>query len=166
MTYRDEPNSPPAPASAVTTSKPSNSRLVAVAVAGGLLCIALGVVVGVVASRGVKWPTIGVGKGTRGVVILRESASATPAMRELIVTLRNGEPEKYISEHKHTLLILDKDSKDPNEQSVVKDWLPLAPKLPALLIYDLPSRKILDKRELPDGTTAAQVIDWLKAKGG
>lgn len=124
------------------------------------------------ASKGgcsLEWPSV-VKAGPRGVTIIRESSEDTPAAGRLWTALRNPPHSDYLKEKGHTLLILDADAEDENGRPspAVEVWKPVivGVKMPALVIYDPASKKILDKRSIVPEDGADAIIGFLKAKGG
>jgi len=155
-------------AAPVPTPRASSPAIWAGAGAVGMLLV-VALVLGV-SKGGWSWP-VGVKAGPRGLVILRESSKDTPAFRALKIQLQSGGHDAYRAEKGHKFLILDVDAKDSQTNQpvkVVEEWKAAIGKTeyPALIITDLASEKILDKRHLPEGSTAEQCIGWLKAKGG
>lgn len=108
--------------------------------------------------------------GTRGVLILRESADTTPALARVLTGLRTGKAADYLRDKGHTLTILDDDAVGPDGKPAPlldtfrAEFSGVA--LPALIVYDLATKRVLDKRVIADTTTADSVVEVIKATGG
>lgn len=109
-------------------------------------------------------PVVGPAEGPREVLIVRESADATPAEAMALTALRAGEPAKYLKEKGHSLTVLDKDAVGPDGQPspAVTKHQPYG-SLPELLIV-APPGKVLWRGPLP--ATSAGVLEVLKGHGG
>lgn len=115
-------------------------------------------------------PTPPVVEGKRALLIIRESADATPAMARLITALRNPPHSVYLKDKGHTLSILDDDSvdKDGRPTPAVEAWraqfkdLPL----PVLFVIDAAQGNHIHKQSLAPTATAGDVIEVLKKFGG
>jgi hypothetical protein len=105
--------------------------------------------------------------GVRQVVIVRESADATPETSRLIVAMRSGPSADYMKSKGHTTLILDDDSKDAagNVPAVIAANNAAITEigLPCVLILDSTGR-LVAKAKLPE--TADGVVELVKANGG
>lgn len=111
-----------------------------------------------------------VNPGKRWIIVVRETADATPATARLVVDLRK-QIDPYAVQHGHRLLILDDDSVDPLGASspALKPWLDKAVSvgLPSLLIGDSlapPGKNVLYAGKLP--STAGEVLELVKKHGG
>lgn len=102
--------------------------------------------------------------GPRTVMIIRESKAKTPDQSATEVKLRTGEPAKYFAEKKHSLYVLDPDTKGGTAETWRKHYA--GEKLPIVLICSGPADNltVLAKAPLPSDT--AGVIALLKANGG
>ncbi|GIW60128.1 MAG: hypothetical protein KatS3mg087_1194 [Patescibacteria group bacterium] len=108
-------------------------------------------------------PDIKIGK--RYVVIVHETANASPKLSQLFVSLRSGDVNKYMLEKGHKLYILDQDLE------IARQWRDfLASRnqaLPAIVIGDLALESgggVLYAGPLPD--TVDKVMELLKQYGG
>lgn len=133
-----------------------------------LLAVALLLLVGVPFAGGVegcRLPNVVAPSGPRVALIVHEQESDTAAWGAFVTALRDGEPSKYITEHKHSLLILDDDGKDENGQPspFLAKFAPY--KVPELLILSPPD-KLLHREPLPADPKADAVLAALKANGG
>lgn len=104
------------------------------------------------------------------LAFVRESSQQTPDQGRLITSLRAGEAGKYLAEKKHSLEIIDLDDRDENGQPA-KGVAEVAEvlkgnKLPALVVLDPKSRRVLEIREIPPATTGAEFVQILKGCGG
>ena len=103
-------------------------------------------------------------------VYVRETAESTYETERTVVALRNGPVADYLATKGHTLLIADKDAKEPNGEpakAVVKaiaDAKPLEP--PLLILYDATSGRVLTKTPVPPSTSADAILEQFKKAGG
>ena len=108
--------------------------------------------------------------GKRRLLLVHESADDTPEVSRLLVALRAGTAAAYLSEKGHKLSILDDDSVDASGKPAadVEQWRPhfSGLKLPVLFVLDETGKTLIHKQELSAGTTAAQVVEIVKGKGG
>jgi hypothetical protein len=108
--------------------------------------------------------------GKRRLLLVHESADDTPEVSRLIVSLRTGTSAAYLDSKGHKLSILDDDSVDAAGKPAadVEQWRPhfAGMKLPALFVLDETGKTLLHKQEIPAGSTAAQVVEIVKGKGG
>lgn len=170
MSILRKPTAPAAP-SANAPSVPTAGAGAAGAlfgVSGWLVAVVL--LVALCQAKGcVPWPNA-VKAGPRGVVLLHESSADTPAAGRLFTALRNPPHADYLTSKGHKLDILDVDSEDENGKptKAVVEWRAAlgGVKLPAVIVLDLASRKILDKRSVVPEDGADAIIGFLKAKGG
>ena len=106
--------------------------------------------------------------GKRQVVVLYESSDKSPELARVLTGLRTGSSNKYLLDNGHEFYILDADEKDENGQPsvVVKKFKDMAgdTPMPALIIQDLASGDILDKKKLP--ATDQATIELIKGTGG
>lgn len=114
-------------------------------------------------------PTPGpVTNGRKTAVILRETADQTPEMARMVVALRTGPTQSYLSSKGHQLLILDKDSKDENGQTpetLAKVQQATAGKpLPQLVILDQATGAVQSVEPL--GSNPDFVVELIKRTGG
>jgi hypothetical protein len=100
--------------------------------------------------------------GKRHLLLVHETAEDTPEVARMIVGLRSGAAADYLKSKEHKLYILDDDSQ------AAAAWRPHfeGMKLPAIFILDETAKTLIHKQELPASTTAAQVVDIVKGKGG
>jgi hypothetical protein len=112
--------------------------------------------------------------GPRAVLIIHEAGDTTPTLARLKTGLRTGEAAKYLKEKGHTLLILDDDAKDQNDQPspVVAHWKPHLEgvTLPAIVIgsdaTNPAAGSLIHRQSLPPEATPASTLEILKANGG
>lgn len=114
-------------------------------------------------------PTPGpVTSGKKTAVILRETADQTPEMARMVVSLRTGPTQSYLSSKGHQLLILDKDSKDENGQvpaTLARVQQATAGKpLPQLVILDQATGAVQSVEPL--GSNPDFVVELIKRTGG
>lgn len=100
--------------------------------------------------------------GVRHLLLIRETADATPDVARMVVSLRTGKHAEYLASKSHKLHILDDDSAD------AKAWQPFYSDLtlPALLIIEPTSKRLLRREALPKGSTADTVMTALRNAGG
>lgn len=107
--------------------------------------------------------------GPLSIFLIHEAKEKTPALARTITDLRAGTAADYLAKQKHTLLILDDDSKDANGEpsSVLKQWREKysAVKLPVLLIVGK-SGTVLHADTLKDGATADNIVELIRTKEG
>lgn len=106
--------------------------------------------------------------GPRTIILLRESAEDTPSMGRLINSLQAGKAREYLRSKGHSCFVLDDDAVNSAGQpsELVAKWKAfLDVPLPAVAILD-DKQNVLFKISLAEGTTADDVISWLKSKGG
>lgn len=105
--------------------------------------------------------------GPRNVYIIRETEDSTPAIANLLTSLRTGAAEAYLTSKQHTLWILDDDATNPDgtPSPAVQQWLAKleGTPIPALIVADK-ENKLLSKQPLP--TTVDGVLDALQKAGG
>ncbi len=108
--------------------------------------------------------------GPKNIVIFRESKDTTHEFARTISLLRSGEPAEYLKSKKHSLYILDVDTRkgDGQQPKVVQDWLPTIKgmQLPCMVIFDPTTNKLVHKQELSANATADQVVVSIKGNGG
>lgn len=106
--------------------------------------------------------------GKKTAVILRETADQTPEMARMVVALRTGPTQSYLTSKGHQLLILDKDSKDENGQApatLAKVQQAIAGKpLPQLVILDQATGAVQYAEQL--GSNPDTVVEIIKRTGG
>lgn len=106
--------------------------------------------------------------GKRQVVLLYESEDKSPEVARVLNGLRNGDSAKYLLANGHEFFILDASEKDENGQpsTVIKKFKEMAGNspLPVLIVQDLDSGELLDKKPLPSSDQAA--IEIIKQTGG
>ena len=100
-------------------------------------------------------------QGARRVVILHETADDTPELGSLWVKLRTGNADKYLTDNKHELLILD-DDLEGTYPNLLRD----KQELPAVFILDPHTNAILFQATLEPGTTADNIIERIRETGG
>lgn len=106
----------------------------------------------------VPTPPVPVVSGKRTIVILRETATSTPAMARLITAMRDSAESRDWKTKGHTVYVIDKDS------AIAKGWLELSGgKLPALLILD-DAGKLLFCGDVP--ASVKDVDSQVKLVGG
>lgn len=152
---------------AVVTGRDGSYRLLAYTAKGDVpsepaVCV---VVIGGVTPPPPPPPT----PGTRTVLLVRETASATPELARAIIALRAGAHAEYLKSKGHVLTILDDDVVGPDGQPsvAVKWWWAHYKdvKLPALVIGTA-DRAVLSVTPLSDKATADEVIALIKKAGG
>lgn len=108
--------------------------------------------------------------GKRTLLLIRETADSTPAMRSLVTLLRTGTNAEYLRSKGHELAILDDDTVGPDGQPapVLEAWRQhfAGMSLPVLILIDQQTGELVHKLELPATATAADVIAALKEHGG
>jgi hypothetical protein len=106
----------------------------------------------------------------RTLLLLRETADVTPAQARLVTALRTGVAGEYFASKGHALYVLDDDTVGPDGKPLpqVEAWKQHVAGMqePVLVIYDAATKQILDKWSVPEGATAAQVLERVKARGG
>lgn len=106
----------------------------------------------------VPTPPVPVVSGKRTIVILRETATATPAIARLITAMRDSSESREWKTKGHTVYVLDKDA------AIAKGWVSLSGgKLPALMILD-ESGKLLFCGDVPG--SVKDVDSQVKLVGG
>lgn len=107
--------------------------------------------------------------GVRHVLLIRETAESTPAMRQLIVALRTGAHAEYLKSKNHTFTVWDDDAVGPDGKphAALQMWKPhyQGLKLPVLLILDSAGNAYRAAEVLPTAT-ADDVIEAVKKAGG
>jgi hypothetical protein len=107
--------------------------------------------------------------GPRGIAIVRESSEDTSDFARILIGLRSGDSDKYLREHKHQLVVFDKDDSDENGNRVpeLKAMEPVLKDVeqPALVVTELSSGKVLHAGKCPT-TSPAAVLDVVKGTGG
>jgi len=108
-------------------------------------------------------------EGPLSIFLIHEAKEKTPALARTITDLRAGAAADYLAKQKHSLLILDDDSKDANGEpsAVLKQWREkyATVKLPAVLIV-AKSGAVLHADTLKDGATADNIVELVRAKEG
>lgn len=108
--------------------------------------------------------------GARNVFIIRESEDDTPALAALFVSLRAGPSATWLRNQGHKLTILDDDEGD-GKGGRAPDLVKLDPALagvplPALIITDKATGKVLTKATITAATTADNVVEAITRTGG
>jgi len=96
--------------------------------------------------------------GRRQIVIVRESAEATPSQSRVIVALRDGPTAKSLRDRGHKLFVVDKDQ-SPEWMSIVTGIA-----LPALVITDESGKQVLSKGQMP--LSVPEIEQTVKSTGG
>jgi len=98
--------------------------------------------------------------GPKTIMIVYETADQTFDMAGMIVSLRHGENAKTLSDAGHSLLVLDKDTKDENKQPhpLLARFAPYTP--PELVIADKSATKLISRRPLPK--SAAELLEAVR----
>lgn len=148
------------------------ARILAGFLAGVLVTLLCVGAVGVLG--GIKWPSIPwpipnilVEHGPRRVLIVRETADATPQLNGELVLLRKDPIAAYLTSKGHTLDILDLDAKDKDGNPSVAvtefktNYANLKP--PALLVISK-DKRVVHAEALPVGVKASAILDTIKAK--
>lgn len=108
--------------------------------------------------------------GSRSVYIIRETADTTAQLARLITSLRAGPSADYLRTNGHSLIVLDDDAvgSDGKPSALVEAWRPYFKDLtlPALIIIDQKTSKLIHRSSLPPTATDATVLATLKAHGG
>jgi hypothetical protein len=106
-------------------------------------------------------------KGTREMVILRESADQSAELARSLTALRVGSNAEYLKTKGHDLLVLDDDatladgSPDPYVQGLLSLRCSVA--LPCVYLIDKAANKLIDVKPF---TSDAAAMEALKASGG
>lgn len=157
---------------AVAFIGPQWARIVGGFLAGVLATLLVAGVAGNLPS--ISWPNIPwplpsvlVDHGPRRVLIVRETADATPQLNGELVLLRKDPIAAYLTSKGHTLDILDLDAKDkdgnpsPSVTEFKTNYANLKP--PALLVISKDKRVVLAE-SLPVGVKASAILETIKAK--
>lgn len=112
-------------------------------------------------------PVVG---GPKKIVVLRESLEPTPEMGRLIVQMESGPIGSYLAEKKHEFESFDKDAKDETgaPSAYVRPFLDAAKgaTLPAVVIVELATGKVVHSQALGEHPTAAALLEIVKGHGG
>lgn len=107
--------------------------------------------------------------GERDVYLVHDERADDVEWQILANGLRNGDPAKYITDHKHSVVILDVNARDANG---ARPW-PLtkfASLIDAtkwsLIIVDRKTQQVAGSAFLTPKTTAANVVDAIRKAGG
>lgn len=115
-------------------------------------------------------PPVPVVEGKRSILIVRETADATPDVARMITALRTPPHADYLKSKGHTLAILDDDSVDENgnPSPLVEAWRPhfAGMTLPVVFVIDPAGGKLIHKQSIPSTATADDVMQILKGNGG
>lgn len=102
--------------------------------------------------------------GKRWVLLVHESSENSPGFSQAVTLLRQPPHGPWMVSNGHSLSILDKDATDEHGKSAFATWQPhfadLA--LPAVLVLDKGTGKVVHKESLAEGFTAEDVIALLK----
>jgi hypothetical protein len=108
--------------------------------------------------------------GPLTILLVRESGDSTPEMAMLIRDLRTGPVADYLKSKMHALGVLDTNAKDPDGKPspAVEEWRPhfSGLTLPALVVYDPTTKRVLSKQAITPATTATQIMEAIKKDGG
>jgi hypothetical protein len=108
--------------------------------------------------------------GPLTILLVRESGDSTPEMAMLIRDLRTGPVADYLKSKQHALGVLDTNAKDPDGKPslAVEEWRPhfSGLTLPALVVYDPTTKRVLSKQAITPATTANQIMEAIKKDGG
>lgn len=137
---------------------------------GLLLAFLVGFEVRPAVDRAGAWHFPGVASGPLKLVMIHETADDGPDFARMEVAIRNGDPAAYLASKHHELVILDQDSKTPDNRPspVVEALRPQfsAMKLPVLFGLDAASGRQTFKAAVPPDSSAADVLAIIKAHGG
>lgn len=127
----------------------------------GRVLVIIAVVVLIAIAQGGGGGIVPIGpSGPRTIMIVYETADQTFDMAGIIVSLRHGDNAKTLADAGHSLLVLDKDTKDENKQPhpLLTRFAPYTP--PELVIADKAATKLISRRPLPK--TAAEVLEAVR----
>lgn len=108
--------------------------------------------------------------GQRIVLIVHETQDDTPDFSRVLVQLRSGTEADYLKKQGHKLYILDDDTRDTNGQKpgVLEKYDSdiQSVGLPAMLVIDPKTEKLIKSRRLQEGVTASNVTEYIRQAGG
>lgn len=149
---------------------PSKWRSVAAA-------FALGCVVGSVLANGLpsisipwpdwKIPSIVTPAGPRRILIVRETADATPQLNGELILLRKDPIAAYLTSKGHRLDILDLDAKDKDGapiKAVTEFKTNYATLKPPAILIQAENNAVVHAASLPADVKAAAILETIKAK--
>lgn len=104
------------------------------------------------------------------IAYVRESSKTTPEVGRLITDIRDGDVKKYAVAQGHTIQVFDLDDKDEHGQPA-KGVVELREavkgvELPAVVLLDSKSQRIIAAKPVPLTATGADFISILKGAGG
>lgn len=105
-----------------------------------------------------------VATGPMQIVVVRESGDTTPGFSRTVTELRNGEAAAYLKSKNHRFDVWDDDVVDEKGQRLVNaEWIAgLA--LPAVVLLDGTSGRVLHRETLPATVTANAILELVKAR--
>lgn len=108
--------------------------------------------------------------GPRVVLIVHETTDDAPWLKSLMVKLRSGIEADYLASKGHLAVFLDDDltDGDQNKAELLHRYADAVTedKLPALLIIDRSTEKLITSERLAPGTTAANITEAIRQTGG
>jgi len=104
------------------------------------------------------------------IAYVRESSKTTPEVARLITDIRDGDVKKYIAAQGHAIQVFDLDDKDEHGQPA-KGVVELREalkgvELPAVVLLDSKSQRVIAAKPVPLTATGADFISILKGAGG
>lgn len=108
--------------------------------------------------------------GERTIFIVHETEDDTPAQAMTLVALRAGPQATWLRSQGHKLYVLDDDEGDGRGNRApllvrLDPYIKDVP-LPALVVCDTATGKVLAKQTIPAGTSADAIVEAIKEAGG